>query len=106
MVNITANLTDILSPGQIGKYLWTVMPDNILNDLSFVLLLTKTAGVLFLIYLVFLIIQAILKIRSALRIKSIEKNVTEINKKLDLIVDKNTDAKKKDAKETKDKSTS
>lgn len=55
-------------------------------DLSFILTLAKTAGIIFIIYMVIMIIQAIIRIKFAYRVKSIEKNVAEINKKLDQMI--------------------
>lgn len=51
-------------------------------DLSFIFNLAKTIGIVFLIYLIFLIVQAVIKTKQALRIKEIDKNVSEINRKI------------------------
>ncbi|MEK6899334.1 MAG: hypothetical protein AABW79_04535 [Nanoarchaeota archaeon] len=55
-------------------------------DLSFILTLAKTAGIIFIIYMVIMIIQAIIRIKLGFRVRSIEKNVAEINKKLDRVL--------------------
>lgn len=63
-----------------------------LPDFSFFSTLAKTVGIVFLIYLLILIVQALVRIKQALRLRSIDKNIMEINKKLDLIIHR---AKKK-----------
>jgi uncharacterized membrane protein len=65
-----------------------ILPGNFFTSLSFLLSLTKIVGVAFLVYILFLIIQAIVKIRQALRIKSIEKYLADINDKLDILISK------------------
>jgi hypothetical protein len=48
---------------------------------------------MFVIYLGFLIIQSIVRIRQALKVKTIEKTVEEINKKLDMLLSNKEDKK-------------
>lgn len=65
-----------------------VFPSDFLTNFSFLMTLSKVIGIVFLVYLLFLIIQSFIKVRQALRLKSIDKNIEEINKKLDIIVAK------------------
>jgi hypothetical protein len=46
----------------------------------------KTAGILFIAYLVFLIIKGLFAFRDSARLSRISKNVDEINKKLALVL--------------------
>lgn len=89
------------SSSEIARLFWENMPFQFNSGLSTMLTLAKTIGVVFLIYLVFLIIKSIVNIRQALRMKLIAKNVEEINKKLDLLVKSKTHelTKKEDKKE-------
>ena len=50
------------------------------------------------IYIIFMIIRSIVQIRSSLRMKSIAKNVEEINSKLDSIIGKKSSEKTKSKK--------
>ncbi len=85
----------------IAGFLWNSAPPEFLSSLSTLITLGKAVGIVFLIYLAFLIIKSIINIRQALRTKSIEQNVIEINKKLDLIIGKHH--KKEDKREEKKK---
>jgi threonine/homoserine/homoserine lactone efflux protein len=50
--------------------------------------IVQVAGALFIVYLVFLIMKTIAGFKSASRLKTIAKNVEEINSKLDVLVGK------------------
>ncbi len=78
------------SSSEIARLFWENMPLQFTSGFSTMLILAKTIGVVFLIYLVFLIIKSIVNIRQALRMKLIAKNVEDINHKLDLLVKSKT----------------
>jgi len=64
-VNVTAGLSQVFSP---------------------VMGIVKAVGIVLIIYLVFLIVKSITSIKTSLRVKSIAKNVSEINLKLDKLI--------------------
>ena len=87
------------STSEIMKLFWENMPFQFSSGIFTILTLAKTIGVVFLIYLVFLIIKSIVNIRQAIRMKTIAKNVEDINHKLDLLVGhKAHESKKEDKK--------
>ena len=88
-----------LNLSEFTKAFWNTLPQQFFGNITFLFTLAKAIGVVFLIYLVFLIIKSIINIRQALRTKSIEANVIEINKKLDVIIGKHH--KKEPEKEEK-----
>ena len=57
----------------------------------------KAIGIVFLIYILFLILKTLFSMRANARIKSIAKNVEEINKKLDVLTNKRAE-KRRDKK--------
>ncbi len=67
------NLSDIAA---------TLTP-SLSGDVSSLITLAKAAGIIFIIYLIFLIGQVVLRIRFAYNVRKIEKNVADINRKLD-----------------------
>ncbi|MEK6859076.1 MAG: hypothetical protein AABX53_04165 [Nanoarchaeota archaeon] len=69
-----------------GELIWSSMPPAILSNFTFLLNIAKAVGVLFIIYLAFLILKVIVQTRQALRIKSIESHVTSIDQKLDRLL--------------------
>lgn len=75
-----------LDAAAFGQIIWGSMPPSILNNISFLLSTAKAIGVLFIVYLAFLIVKAIIQTRQALRIKAIAANVESINQKLDTLV--------------------
>jgi len=90
------------SGSEIARLFWENMPFQFTSGFSTMLILAKTIGVVFLIYLVFLIIKSIVNIRQALRMKLIAKNIEEINHKMDLLVGhKNHSSTKKEDKKEK-----
>lgn len=50
--------------------------------------IVQTAGILFIVYLIFLIFKAIIQSRQSMRLKKIAISVEEINKKMDILVGK------------------
>ena len=87
---------------EIANLLWRTMPSEFTSGISLLITLGKVAGIVFIVYLLFLVIKSIINIRQALRMKSIANNVAEINKKLDLIIGKNQSKPKEENKEKKD----
>lgn len=69
-----------------GQIIWDSMPPAILENFTFLLNLAKAIGILFIIYLAFLIVRAIIQTRQALRIKAIAEDVASINRKLDALI--------------------
>lgn len=90
-----ADILPGLNASTFGEIIWSSMPPQFLENLSFLFTVAKAASILFVVYLVFLIVKAVIQARQALRIKAIEKYLAEISKKLDQLVDH----KKKNAKE-------
>lgn len=76
-----------------SEMVWNAMPSDLLGNFTLLMTLAKTIGILFIVYLAFLIIKAFVQTRQALRIKSIEQNVIAINEKLTKIIDKQNVAK-------------
>ena len=83
---------------EIANLLWRTMPSEFTSGISLLITLGKVAGIVFIVYLLFLVIKSIINIRQALRMKSIANNVAEINKKLDLIIGKNQNKLKEEKK--------
>ena len=88
-LNISLNGTSLT------QALWQGLPPEFTGSVSFLMTLAKVAGIAFLIYLGFLIVKSIVQTRQALRIKSIEQNVKDINRKLDILTDKKSKEDKK-----------
>ncbi len=79
----------------IAQALWQGLPLELTGGLSFVLTLAKAVGIAVLVYIAFLIVKAVVQTRQALRIKSMQQTLEEINKKLDVLVSKKSDKDKK-----------
>ena len=101
MAEPALEIGQLINVSEFTRSFWSTLPQQFFGNVTFLFTLAKTIGIIFLIYLVFLIIKSIVNIRQALRTKSIEANVIEINKKLDFIVGKH--AKKEPEKEEKKK---
>lgn len=63
------------------------LPGDIFGGLNFLINLAKVAGILVIIYLVFLIIRAILRARAIRDIGDIKKDIGSINHKLGTIIE-------------------
>lgn len=72
-----------LNTSLVGEVVWGSMPPDLLNSFGFLLNIAKAISIVFLIYLAFLIVRSVIQAKQALRMKSIEKEIKEINKKLD-----------------------
>lgn len=66
----------------------SALAPTLTGDISSLITLAKAAGIIFIIYLVIVIVQAILRIRFAYNIRKIAKSVEDINKKLDKMIKK------------------
>lgn len=74
------NNTEILAD------LWSSAPADFINSIGFIINIGKAISIAILVYVIFLIVGYVIKIIHSLRVKSIEKNVAEINVKLDRLV--------------------
>ncbi len=97
------NPADLFNASDISKLLWSALPPELSGGLFLLITIGKVIGILVIIYLAFLIIQSLIRIRSAQRVKSIEHNVEEINKNIKLIIEKLEGKKKEEKKEEKKK---
>jgi len=73
---------------EVGKSIMNNLPPEISANLGFLIHILEAIGIAFFIYLIFLIIKAFFAMRTNSRIKKIAQNVEEINKKLDVFVNK------------------
>ena len=84
---------EILQIGQLGtkEILQGVtqnLPPEIIANLSFLITILKTLGIIFIVYLIFLIVNIIMNIRRNLMIKKMYEKINEIDKKLDKVLKK------------------
>ena len=79
---IINQVKDSINPGEIIK----ALPPEIISKIDFLINFGKIIGILFLIYIVFLIIKAIFNLIRDRRIKKIYQKVIEIDEKLDLLL--------------------
>ncbi len=96
MMDIPINTTE-LGDEVINK----VMP-LVLDKLSPLITLFKVVGIAILVYILFLIIKTLFKLRTSFKISKIAKNVEQINKKLDILI-KNQKFQKENIKKKKGK---
>lgn len=78
---------------------WKFMPNPVLDGIGFIVNLAKIAGVLVIIYLIFLIVRALFRARAINNIRTIMQNIVDINHKLDrliLILEKKHSGSEKD----------
>jgi len=59
------------------------LPPDVIAKLGSLIFLAKTLGVIFIIYLIFLIVRSIFAIKTGIRIKKMAGQIDEIEKKLD-----------------------
>jgi len=81
-INEISNVVSNLQIDEVIKNL----PLELAESLSTLIIILKALGIIFIIYLIFLIANIILNIRRNLRIKEIEKKVNQINEKLDKVL--------------------
>jgi len=68
--------------------IWKNLPPEMIKSIGILITILKAVGIVFLIYLVFLIVRSILNIIEKRRIKKIYNAVLEMDKKLDVLVKK------------------
>lgn len=66
-----------------------------LPGVSMIIGLVQAIGAVVLIWLILLIVKAVAQLKQTARMKSIEKNVKEINQKIDVLTRKKTQQEKK-----------
>ncbi|MFA5259394.1 MAG: hypothetical protein WC979_04490 [Candidatus Pacearchaeota archaeon] len=64
------------------------LPPELLGNITSLITIIKTIGIVVIIYLIFWVINSIVAMIQNRRIKKIYKNVNEINKKLDILLKK------------------
>jgi len=89
MEDILINATEIIGS----------LPPNILNRFEGLITILQAVGVLFIIYLLYLVISGIVNWKGSRRVKFIEEEVKIIEKKLDLLLERK--ANKKEIKKRK-----
>jgi hypothetical protein len=98
--NVSLNVSQVVSSEitEAFKQALAGLPGSVSSNIIFLINLGKAIGIAILVYIIFLIIRSISQIRISSRIKSIAKNVEEINSKLDSIVGKKGSEKIKNKK--------
>ena len=89
----------VINQSEILKGIWASMPPQFSSGIGFLITISKAIGIIFIIYLIFLVIQSIVRIREALRMKSMAKNIEEINQKLTILVGNKKLSKSKSSKD-------
>jgi len=90
MVNLTnTNLKGVLTNLTDLKEVVNFLPPDILSSLETLIYILKAAGVILIIYVIFLLIKGYFDIIKSKRIKIILDSVNEINNKLDSLLEKN-----------------
>ena len=99
MVNevILNNVSEILNTSQIFEQ---VSP-AIMEKFAPLITILKAVGIVFVVYLVYMLVNGILRLRDRSRLKRIEKKVDVILSKLNVRVDKKESESKKKAKKKK-----
>jgi heme exporter protein D len=87
-----------LDSTSIAQALWQGLPLELTGGVAFVITLAKAVGIAVLIYIAFLIVKSVVQTRQALRIKSMQETLEQINKKLDILVGKKSGKEDKDKK--------
>ncbi len=64
------------------------LPPELYTPLKTLIIILKTVGIVFILYLIFLLISSILSIRRSYLIRQIYRKVNEIDKKLDKVFQK------------------
>jgi|APSaa5957512622_1039677.scaffolds.fasta_scaffold126069_2 hypothetical protein len=87
--NLTMNLT-----GSLGEVVST-LPPELAAPVATLIMILQAVGVLFFVYIIFLIVNSVLAIRRNLFAKKTWKKIQEIEKKLDKVLKINKKEKKK-----------
>jgi len=81
-----------------NETLTSVLPPELSSSIGTLILILKTAGILFIIYVLFLIITGVMNIICGRRIKKILEKVCEIEEKLDKVIGKKSEKKEDSVK--------
>ena len=73
---------------EVGKSIINSLPPEVSSSLGFFIHILEAVSIVVLIYVIFLIVKAVLAMKTNSRIKKISENVEEINKNLDILVNK------------------
>jgi hypothetical protein len=95
-IDPTINLSEISSILLNQTNFVKSFPPEISSSILGLITLIKTIGIIFLVYLLFLIVRSIFNVIRNRRIKIIYEKVIEMDKKLDVLIDKQKKHKKKD----------
>ncbi len=114
MVNNISNFNVSIDP--LSLDFWTNIPPEIISRMELLINIAKAAGIIFIIYLIYVLIRGFLNIKRNKRIDKTYKKVKLIDKKLDVLLgkkrlkelekeleNKRTEAEKKKKKKTKKK---
>ena len=63
------------------------LPPEVIDKLGSLIFLAKTVGVIFIIYLIFLLVRSIFAIKTGVRIKKMSKQIDKIEKKLEELLE-------------------
>lgn len=97
---ITGRITNTIP---LNSSFYTEIPPEIISGLGGLITILKTAGIIFIGYIAFLIIRWIFSIKGYKRTKNIEKRVNEIDRKLDLLLKEKRKTEKKFKEKSKKK---
>jgi hypothetical protein len=78
-------MVDINSSVQVLPLVWDSLKN--MSGASSLIKIGQAVGIVVLVYIIFLIIRAITDILASLRFKKMNRNISEINKKMDLILE-------------------
>lgn len=81
-----ADIFSVVNTSEIGEGIVGELLPPILDKISPLITIFKAVGIAVLVYIIFLIIKAFLGWRTASKIRKIDKNVEQINRKLDVLV--------------------
>ena len=102
LAEITGKAIGSISLGDSGLGL-TDLPPEIISRVAGLITILKTAGIIFIIYIIFLILRWIFTLKRYRLTKSMNKKINEIDRKLDLLIKERKIGKKPDIKEIKKK---
>lgn len=88
-------MADILNASEVMKDLNLAETISNIPGIAGLITLGKAIGIVVLVYLAFLIIRSITQILYSVRFRRLYKNVEEINKKMDVLISKSGNKKKK-----------
>ncbi len=95
MVDLIQNISALQNSSLVSTVLNKLIE---LPGVSNLVKIFQAVGIVLLIYFIFLIIRTITQIRHNIHIKAITKNVEDINKKMDVLIDKKNKKQDKNKK--------